>query len=124
MKTLLVVALLTAADLHGEEARPESVREKLKAKILESVPLPPARKPAGAKTSEHPIIMMKPVVVEAPRAIDLGAALARDAQKKEEEKFSPLKGGTIYTKDFGRVRAELGGWWSPTQGWSFLRFSW
>jgi hypothetical protein len=66
-----------------------------------------------------PVIMMKPVIVSESRLVrEVTAALDREKQNRQEERFSPLKGGKI--ADLGPM--QLGGWWTPGEGWTFLRF--
>ncbi len=125
MKALLLLVTLVTAIARGEEPAPETMRQKLRAKIMESLPPPSPIQPAEEKNADDvPPILMKPFKVESSRHRSLVLRIERDEQKEAAEKFSPVSGGTAYKKDFGRVRAELGGWWNPRQGWSFLRFSW
>ena len=62
--------------------------------------------------------MMKPLVVSEGKLIQaVTAAIDRAEQERREEKFSALDGGKI-----GRIGGlELGGWWNPDGGWTFLR---
>ena len=124
MKMMVLVAAVAAVAIHGEEARSDTIRQKLTAKIMESIP-PLCPMPENKEANDESAVVMKPVVVDANRYRPVETVIARENQKKEDEKFSIAKGGTLYTKDFGRVRAELGGWYDPSENhWSFLRFSW
>ena len=145
MRKMLVLAVLVLVPAHSEESVSPTVRQKLHAKLIESLPLfqkPPedmvraevpaifARPPAAQefglgdflrkKAEDGSAVVMAPFIVsESTR--DLAASIAKQTPK---EPFSVMKGGTIYSKDIGRVRMELGSWWAPHRGWSFLNFSW
>ena len=117
MRLLLVVAFVIVS-VHAEPAATATMREKVHAKIMAAFPRPPPAKPADQKeVPAEPVILMQPFVVESERDRNLEAAIARQTRK---EPFSATKGGTLY----GTTRAELGGWWTPGQGWSFLKISW
>ncbi len=51
---------------------------------------------------------------------ELARLLASEKQRLAAERFTPVKGGTIYKTD----RLELGSWWSPDKGWQFLKIKW
>ena len=68
--------------------------------------------------NERPIVVLAPFVVsELKRNRNLEAAIARQTERPT---FSPTSGGTIYSNS----RLKAGGWWSPTEGWSFLKIYW
>jgi hypothetical protein len=118
MRLMLFLAAIAIATARGEQATAETMRQKVHAKIMAAFPLPRPAIPADEKpVTEEPAILMKPFVVESERDRNLDAAIARQTQK---EPFSATKGGTLY----GTTRAQLGGWWTPGQGWSFLKISW
>lgn len=143
---MLLLAAVVALSARGAETSVSAVRQVLHAKLVESLPpfpaakppetlvfpaifaRPPANlesgygnKPERVSTEEAPLVMSPFIVSEHWRDRALRADIARQTQP---ETFSPVSGGTLYTKDLGRVRMDVGGWWSPRQGWSFLRFSW
>jgi hypothetical protein len=128
MRTLLVLAFVAAVAAHGQEAQADSVRQKLHAKIMEAVPTPLPEKPVEEKKADDeyvPPILMKTVIVSESQSVrDLTAWVERERRQREAEKFNLVDGGTLYRKDFGNKRVEVGGWYTPKQGWSFLRFSW
>src|SRR5262245_29114405 len=119
--TLLVIYALTLVAGRGAEANAATMREKLQAKILESLPPPPPPKPAAEqKVAVEPAVVMKPLVVSESKLIrDVTAAIDREEQNRREEPFSVLDGGKIY--NIGRLR--IGSWWSPEEGWTFLRLN-
>lgn len=121
MRTLLSIVVLSMAALHGAEAGAPGMREKMIEKIKAAAAAlpPPAPKPAtvpGESTSS-PILMQPVIVFESPLVREVTAKLERAEQERRDETFSPLKGGTVY--DFGGMR--LGSWWTPEEGWTFLR---
>src|SRR5437763_1405013 len=65
MRTLFLIPVLTCVALPGaEETSAPTVRQKLRAKIMESVPAaPPPKPPTGQKEEAAPPIVMPPVVV-------------------------------------------------------------
>lgn len=122
MRTLLLISVLTTSvAVHGAEGRSPTVREKLHAKIMESVPPPPPLKPStDQKQAVELPVMMKPVIVSDSKLIRaVAAAIEREEQDRREEQFSALNGGKIYS--IGRL--QIGGWWLPGEGWTFLRFN-
>ena len=127
MKTLVVVFVCSTVTLRSGEPPAPSLREKLRARILESVPPPPPPpppKPPGVtpegEDAAPPPVTMSPVVVSDSRLIrEVASAIQREEQERRDEKFSGLQGGTI--AKVGPM--ELGGWWSPSGGWTFLRLN-
>jgi hypothetical protein len=97
------------------------MREKLHAKIIASVPPPPPPKPSiDPKEMVAAPVMMTPVIVSDSKLIRaVAAVIEREEQDRRDEQFSPLNGGKIY--GFGRV--QIGSWWSPGEGWTFLRLN-
>jgi hypothetical protein len=122
MKWLLLLALLVAGPLRSEPAPAPSVREKLRARIVETLPPPPSGWPAEAKpASDEPVLVLEPMVVTESKGVrELAKVLADDQQRQEAERFSVVKGGKIYSSE----RLDVGGWWSPTGGWTFLKIKW
>ena len=120
MRLLLVIAF-AAVTVQGEGESGPTMRQKLHAKIMESVPPPaPPKSSADQKDEAPPPIVMKPVVVsEAKLVREITAALEREKQNQQEERFSPLEGGKI--ANLGPMK--LGGWWTPDEGWTFLRLN-
>lgn len=139
MKLPLITLVLIAAIVRAENLPTHTMRENLHARIMQSssppivtppvpdhtaadVPVFLARMPNGSPTrdkpNEGPIVVLAPFVVsDTKRDRKLEAAVTRQT---EHHSFSPSAGGTIYSN--GRVR--VGGWWSPTEGWSLLKVSW
>jgi hypothetical protein len=117
---LLIIALTTVG---AEEAGTASMRQKLHAKILESAPpAAPPKPPSQEKDAEEPppAVVMKPVVVSESKLVrEVTAALDREKQNRQEERFSPLEGGKI--DNIGPM--QVGGWWTPDEGWTFLRLN-
>jgi hypothetical protein len=121
VRTVLFISLLATGLVRGEEAAGDSVREKLRAKILASAPPLPVKRPPDPAKDEPaapPPLLMNPVIVsETRRGREVAAAIARQEQEKKDDQFSPVSGGMI--GNLGPLK--LGGWWSPTEGWTFLR---
>lgn len=124
MRTLVVVFVWSTVTLRSTEAPAPSLREKLRARIVESIPPPPPPKPPeeprDSEDTAPPPVTMNPVIVSDSRLIrEVTSAIQREEQERRDEKFSGLQGGTI--AKVGPM--ELGGWWSPSGGWTFLRLN-
>jgi hypothetical protein len=121
MKWLLIFAMLMAIPAWAEEA-PPGVREKLRARIVETLPPPPPAGPTDDKPEQStPVLVLEPMVVSESRGVrELEKVLADDKQRQEVERFHLAKGGKIYSSE----RLDLGGWWSPVTGWQFLKIKW
>ncbi|HEX2861795.1 MAG TPA: hypothetical protein VHN79_09145 [Lacunisphaera sp.] len=122
MKWLLLVAVWSVSPLQGEEAPATlSVREKVKARIVESMPPAPAESPASDPAPDDSLFVLEPMVVSESRAVrELERTLVSEQERRKAEAFSTLKGGTIFRNE----RMEVGGWWTPSSGWQFLKLKW
>lgn len=120
MRWLLLSAVLFSGFAHGAETSSPAMREKLRARIVETMPAP-AQTAETAPEPDAEVLVLEPVVVTESRGVrELEKALADDRQRQEAQRFTPLKGGTIYRGE----RVEIGGWYSPVSGWHFLKFKW
>lgn len=120
---LLLCAVLRAGPVWAEEApAPLGVRERLRARIIETLPPPPPAGAADARPAqEGAVLVLEPMVVTESRGVrELAKALADDKQRQEAERFSVVKGGKFYSSE----RLDVGSWWSPTTGWTFLKIKW
>jgi hypothetical protein len=121
MRTFLLISVLMSVAGRGAEESALTMRGKLHARIMEIVPSPPPPKPSSDQNeaAESPVVM-KPVIVSESKVIRaVTASIEREEQNRREEQFSPLNGGKIYS--IGRL--QIGGWWLPGEGWTFLRFN-
>jgi hypothetical protein len=105
---MLLISVFTAGTLRGDEQTPVPMRQKLHAKILETLPPPPpAKEPAARNELDLEIVEIDPlVVIDSPVLRQLAAKIERDTQKLKDAQFSPIKGGTIYKNS----RIEIGTW--------------
>lgn len=123
MRWLPLSAVLLAGLAPGAETSSPVMREKLRARIVETLPPAAAATSAGprAEPAGEPMFVLEPMVVTESKGVrELAKALAEDKQRQAAESFSVLKGGRIY----GGERLELGGWWAPATGWQFFRLKW
>ena len=122
MRWLLLSAVLLAGSMHGTETSSPAMREKLRARIAETVSMPaPAKAAETAPEPDASVLVLEPVVVTESRGVqELAKALADDKERQEAERFTATKGGTIYRGE----RVEVGSWYSPATGWQFLKFKW
>jgi hypothetical protein len=123
MRSLLLAAvLLITGSLRSEGQSAPSVREKLRARILETLPsAPPARPTETQGEPESPVFVLEPMVVtESKGGRELAKVLAEDKERQEAERFSVVKGGKIYSSE----RLDVGFWWSPASGWQLLKIKW
>jgi len=115
------IAVLMVCPASGQEVAAPNLREKLRARIVETLPPPSSDRPDDKPEQPTPVLVLEPMVVSEFRGVrELEKVLAGDKQRKETERFSVTKGGTLYRSD----RVELGSWWSPTTGWQFLKLKW
>jgi hypothetical protein len=123
LKTLLLTLGIMSAAVRGEDAVVATMREKVRAKILESLPPPPVKDDGEKKPVEAtlaPALVMNPIIVGESKLIrEVTAAIDRENQAKKDERFTALEGGKIAS--IGPM--QLGGWWSPGEGWTFLRLN-
>lgn len=122
MRWLLLPVVLVAGSLRGEEAPAPSVREKLRARILETLPSAPPARPTEIKVeAESPVLVLEPMVVTESKGVrELAKVLAEDKERQEAERFSVVQGGRIYSGE----RLDVGFWWSPASGWQLLKIKW
>ncbi len=120
MRWLLLSAVLFSGFAHGAETSSPAMREKLRARIVETMPAP-AKAAETAPEPDASVLVLEPIIVIESRGVrELEKALADDRQRQEAERFTPLKGGTIYRSE----RLEVGAWWEPGSGWTFLKLKW
>ncbi len=122
MRWLLLPAVLLAGFASGAETSSPAMREKLRARIAETVaPLSATPRAEEKPEAEGEVLELEPIVVTESRGVrELEKALAEDKARQEAERFTPAKGGMIYKSE----RVELGSWWSPRTGWTFLKLKW
>lgn len=123
MRTLLALSFLASVTLRAaEDATDISIREKLRAKLRETIPPPPPPAPKPPTETKEELetspILLKPVVVRESKFIErVTAAMDQAERDRKEQQFSPLNGGTIGTV----AGMQVGSWWAPGEGWTFLR---
>ncbi len=121
MRALLLLAVLTAGPLRSEEPPAPSVREKLRARIVETLPPPSSGTLEDKPEQDGAVLVLEPMVVTESKGVrELEKALVEDRQRQKAEAFSLLKGGTLYRSE----RLELGIWGRPGSGWELLRLKW
>lgn len=109
MRWLLLSAVLLAGPLRAAAAAPvPGVREKLRAKIVETLPAAPAAGPAEEKPEldGEPVLELEPMIITRAREADLLAEARRAAEARKAREFSLLKGGTLLSFRHG----DLGFW--------------
>ena len=94
-----------------ERPKPKVTQESLAVLRQTFIWQPSIRREAEQKKAAGPdiVTMDRFVVTESLRQKELTAKLARDAQKKKDEQFTPTKGGTFL--ELGRLN--LGAWPDP-----------
>jgi hypothetical protein len=106
-----LLLLLGAGGCWAKEAG--AVKERLKADLREKHSyLPPKPVESSPVPADEPVHQLDPVVVTRPgfRVEDLLADARRAAEAEKAKKFSPLKGGLLYSKKFGGRELDLGVW--------------
>lgn len=80
--------------------------------------------PPEPMPAENDVVVMETfTVVESGRHRRLAQAIEKQELEQREQRHSIVRGGTLLTKDVGKVRIELGTW-DGGLGVNFLRISW
>ncbi|MBS0630416.1 MAG: hypothetical protein JSS11_00770 [Verrucomicrobia bacterium] len=128
MKTLLLIVALAAGPVYGEEP-PQTLSEKVRARLFETAPPPasvvvrpgPVKKPDPVAESDE-VVVLHPMIVRAPFAQrEFDAFMERQEKRAAAERFTLIKGGTIYQSKDGRFQV---GAWGELGGWALLKFKW
>lgn len=108
MRRLLLIAALAIASLRGGESPAPSVKEKLRGRLLETLPPPaPASGESDPKVEvDDEILELAPMTIRRSLEADLLAEAQRAAEAKKAKEFSLLRGGSIYSFR----RGEIGFW--------------
>jgi hypothetical protein len=109
-----------------EESGKPRPADEVSALIKQAYPYAPevAQKKEETKEPDAQVVTMERfTVVESMRSRQLEEKIKSDNEKRREEKFSITKGGTIWKKDIGGKRVELGAWSAPG-GINFFKLSW
>jgi hypothetical protein len=114
MRTMLLMSVFAAAAVRADESSAVSMRRKLHAQIVASLPTPrPAAEALdipALDTLDDELVEIEPlIVVDSPVLRQLAAKIERDRQTIKDAQFSPVKGGTIYKN----TRFEIGTWADP-----------
>lgn len=122
MRWLLLSAALLLAPAWAEEvvSPAPSVREKLRVRILETLPPSSPGTQEDKPEQDGGVLVLEPIVVTESRgARELAKALVEEKQRQEAERFSVLRGGKIYSSE----RLDVGIWWAPG-GWQLVKIKW
>ncbi len=123
MRWLLLFAVGLAGLMCGQETSSAGMREKVRVRIVDSLPASPlpAKSAETTPPPEEAVLVLEPIVVTESRGVrELAKALADDRQRQEARRFTATQGGTIHRSE----RVEVGSWWSPDTGWQILKFKW
>jgi hypothetical protein len=104
---LLLVALLVVP-VRGDEAAPTpNLREKLRVRILETLPpVPPKGREEEVKADDEQVLELEPMIVTSAMETDLLAEARRAAEARQAAQFSLLRGGKLLSFP----RGEIGFW--------------
>lgn len=97
MRWLLLFAVLMTGSLRSEEAPAPAMREKLRARILATLPPAPAVRPVeeSPERDGEPVLELEPMIITPAMETDLLAEARRAAEAKKAAEFSLLRGGTL-----------------------------
>jgi hypothetical protein len=123
----VLLALLPALAI-AEDNAPVSLGQETLARIKEAFPYDPAvrrdRPPRERAADDEEVLAMEPFsVVEEMLPRSLRERIEHGSEKDWDRRFSLLSGGSLFEKDFGKVRMEFGPVGIPA-GFTLLRFSW
>lgn len=108
MRWLLLFAVLMAGSLRSEEVTAHGVREKLRARIIETLAPAPAAEPMkeNMETGGEPVLELEPMIITPAVETDFLAEARRAAAARKAAEFSLLRGGKL----FSFPRGEIGFW--------------
>jgi hypothetical protein len=121
---LLLAAPIIPALLQAEQR--ESARDYIGTKLKEEFRFTPPSQGHAVDTLENRTLVLEKITVTRP-AIKWGlfeqVMAQKHNQRMKEETFTLENGGPFATKDFGKVRAQVG-LWGEKGGFTFLKFRW
>ena len=121
---LLLVAMIVSASLQAEQQK--SVRGDVGTKLKEEFRFDPSFRTKAMDTPENEILVLEKITVTR-SAIkwDLfeQVMIQEHKDRLKEETFTLRDGGPIASRDFGKVRAQIG-LWGEGGGYTFLKFRW
>jgi hypothetical protein len=105
MRRLLLFAVLMAGSLRSEAPPVPGVREKLRARILETLPPAPVIQPReeGSERDGEPVLELEPMIITSALDSDLLAEARRAAATRQAEEFSVLRGGRLLSFRKGEI---------------------
>ncbi len=119
----LLIGLAGTTNARAEETVP-SVAVKTAALLQAEFAFDPPPSPEATVGPDDQVVALPTLTVSASiqnRQLEL--AVAEQKRRFEAKQFSPVRGGTLIEKEFGRTKVELGGW-SQGPRWGFLKVSW
>lgn len=116
---ILISSTVAICSLSADTTTKKNVLERLKDEYRY---VPPAKAPP-VDVSDDVVIMEAFTVVESGERRDLDRVLSEQERRSKEERYTIIKGGTLFKADVGSSRIEIGTW-SGGGGLEFLRISW
>ena len=121
---ILLAAMIVSASLQAEQKK--SVRDDVGTKLKEVFRFDPSFRAKEMDTSENEILVLEKITVTK-SAIKWGlfeqTMFKKHQERLKEETFTLRDGGPFASKDFGKVRAQIG-LWGEGGGLTFLKFRW
>lgn len=108
MRWLLLPAMLMVGPAWGQEGASPGLQEKLRARIVETLPPAPAAQPVeeNLESDGEPVLELEPMVITRDMETDLLAEARRAVEAKKEAEFSLLRGGKLLSFR----RGDIGFW--------------
>ncbi len=121
---VLLAAMIASVSLEAEQKK--SVRDDVSTKLKEEFRFDPTFRAIEMNIPENEILVLEKITVTS-SAIKWGlfeqTMLQKHQARLKEETFTLRDGGLFATKDFGKVRAQIG-LWGEGGGLTFLKFRW
>ena len=121
---LLLVAVIISASLHAEQKK--GVHSEVGTKLKGEFRFDPSIQAEETDKPENDVLVLEKITVSRSSTmwIHFQRTISQEHQARlKEEKFTLKYGGPFATKDFGKVRAQIG-IWGKGGGYDFLKIRW
>jgi len=119
-----LVAMIVSASLQAEQKN--GVRYDVDTKLKGEFRFDPSSRAEETDTPENDVLVLEKITVSRSSTMwnHFERTMVQEHQARlKEEKFTLKYGGPFASKDFGKVRAQVG-LWGKAGGYDFLKFRW
>ena len=119
----LLVAMIVSASLQAEQKK--SVRDSIGTKLKDEFHFDPSFRANETQTPDDELLVLEKITVT--KSVKWGlfekTMVQKHKEQLKEETFTLADGGPFASKDFGKIRAQIG-IWGEGGGLTFLKFRW